>query len=844
MNNLNPIDTTRPDYQDSTKIWKLFAPPGDRFNRILSKGHTVIFGPRDSGKTMLLKHFSFPVQLKKYGNLKNIPFVGIYVSVSGTMCNPYLEARRKDIAHWELFSHYFCLTLVEVLLEVIIGSEKAGISDELRNRLLECIRDNCKFLKGINDPNEWIPYIQNTLKKDLGDFVEKNMTLSSAGYPTQLERIHHFVPSLCKQLAHIFSRACGKKVLIYLLIDGYEHFQELAPIFNVLIERYSGQDFLLKIGARNFGRFIKKDIWDRDIDPIQDLDDIVSLTFDDPSDPQYLKWAIDIINNHFNESDFPQFKNRDISVLLSGEETQTAQLFPVEMRYMPSFKEKKERATRQQKYYGPLCFGLLSSGIVGTFVKLCHKVIEDNAFTSKRDLSTAAKEFSEEEFGHILARGGPIELQRLVYQLLLDFEGDFTSGKSPEALPSKICLPEGSFTENAGELLSVLRKGFEIGVLHSGRMEEHETNNTVPREFWISLSLLPYWGLKPAVQGIDIKDYSIRDLIRYTRKPYPREPGSGRPIGKDRIQPKVSKKKVFLSISFRTEDGYEETRKSLKLAISEYLDRKLSWDDFKYSVDKICFDADDMIEGGPLREKVKYGLKKADYALCEIASKNPNVFFELGMIYAFKKPWCPIFNSTLFPGMDTAHFSKFIRGTNTIFYTLTKAGQIAKKGDVLRKLFGVLTRLEEDKPVPVDPLFEFKDIQVQPNTFYLAHRQDTFWQKPSQEIVDHLENEYGYSEVRLSKELIGKSELVKICYLIKSASLCLIDAREGNHDFCFRLGYAFGLMDEKLVINLHPKDKPVITMWSDMLDIAYSIDNISGDIIPELDKILSNYEGG
>ena len=96
MNNINPIDTTRPDYQDSTKICKLFAPPGDRFERILRKGNTVIFGPRDGGKTMLLKHLSLPVQLKKWGNLKDIPFVGIYVPVSGTVCKPFIEAWRND----------------------------------------------------------------------------------------------------------------------------------------------------------------------------------------------------------------------------------------------------------------------------------------------------------------------------------------------------------------------------------------------------------------------------------------------------------------------------------------------------------------------------------------------------------------------------------------------------------------------------------------------------------------------------------------------------------------------------------------------------------------------------
>jgi hypothetical protein len=49
------------------------------------------------------------------------------------------------------------------------------------------------------------------------------------------------------------------------------------------------------------------------------------------------------------------------------------------------------------------------------------------------------------------------------------------------------------------------------------------------------------------------------------------------------------------------------------------------------------------------------------------------------MIYAFLKPWCPLFNLTLFPSGDIAHFAKFIRGTTTQFYKLTKTEQIAKK---------------------------------------------------------------------------------------------------------------------------------------------------------------------
>jgi len=509
MDNGNPIEITKPDFLSAGEIQRLFEPFGDAYNRILRREHTIIFGPRDSGKSMVLKYMSLPTQLIEHKSLSNLPFVGVYLPLSASICGPFVEAYRSDKdKHWEMFSHCFNLLFSEMLIGTIKNIK--NIDDDLKKAIIDTVRDAFSCLQGIEDPAKIIDSLQN-VRRQISDQIElrRHRSLSPNGF-SEVTFIHTFIPFICQRLNEIFSRATGKEIKVYLLVDGYENLEELAPVFNVLIERYGDQPYFLKIGARKFGEMASSDIRSRNIEPYQDFN-IVSLIHENPASESYANWVRSIINeNHFKKGKTEQFKNLDILSLLSPGFAKQISLPSMEYKQLqlPSFSQKSREA-RQRNYYGFLTFVLLSSGIVGDFIKLCQAIMnrrtEEGDKFNRKSLADTATTFADGQFSHILERGGKygIQLQRLVYYLLSDFEKEFIASSrinSNEAIPYKVkVLLDNTENKSNHEFFSASKRGFEIGLLQSEKTTEGEANNWVPLEFWVNLSLMPKFGLKPTI---------------------------------------------------------------------------------------------------------------------------------------------------------------------------------------------------------------------------------------------------------------------------------------------------------------------------------------------------------
>lgn len=840
----NPIETTRPDSLTVAEIQKLFEPFGDAYERILRREHTVILGPRDSGKSMVLKYMSLPTQLIEHRSLSNLPFIGIYLPLSAGICNPFIEAYRSDKSkRWEMFSHCFNLLFSEVLVGTVKDLKEIG--DSLKKEIIGIIKDTFSFLYGIDEPDRIVKTLQDERRR-ISDKIElsKPRSLSSDGF-NEVTFIHSFIPFICQRLNEIFSRAAGKEVKVYLLIDGYENLEELAPVFNVLIERYGDQPYFLKMGARRFGGMIEADIRNRSIEPHQDFH-IVSLIYESPASESYMDWVRSIINGHFRKSGKEKFRNLDIFSLLSPGLTQEMLLPSVDYKELklPSFRQLGREA-RQGNYYGFLTFVLLSSGTVGDFVQLCHAVMDKRITQgdqlNRRSLADVAKEFSNKEFLHILERGRKYgsELQRLIYHILSPFEEQFVgqSGTtSTEAIPYKVKILMGNPEEvNNTEFCTALKQGFEIGVLRSDKIVEHEVKNTVPLEFWVNLSLMPKFGLKPVIGGGE-EGYPMSILQEIMKKRYPEEPGA--PLRfTDRIKPKAPKKKVFLSTSFQVEDKL--ARDALKIGMSEHiLDRRLSQRDFEVMEPKYCFDAEDIRGPEKLRDRAKYGLTIADYSIFDVSSRRPSVFFELGMAHALCKPWWMVWHCTSSNPLDTSFLPGFLKQPLIIDFTLTKAGRLSKRDEFCRKVLGSLRELEKGEQFPPDPLAELRqEVALQSNTFYLAHSGESYWSPTGKEVKSWLEGR-GLTEVSSPGNLIGEDEGIKICYCIRSASLCLIDTTGLDCGFHYMLGYAYAQKEKRIVISLHRDDKEPIFMWEGMPDIPWNMQRISQNIITHLEAYI------
>ncbi len=325
-------------------------------------------------------------------------------------------------------------------------------------------------------------------------------------------------------------------------------------------------------------------------------------------------------------------------------------------------------------------------------------------------------------------------------------------------------------------------------------------------------------------------------------KRYPGELGSPVAI-KDQIRPKVHGKKVFLSTSFH--DEHKRARDALKIAISEYvLNRRISQREYELMQPKYCFDAADMLKGNLLREKAKYGLSIADYSVFDVSSKRASVLFELGIAQALRKPWWIVWHSTPFNPLDTSFLPSFLKEPEIIDFKLAKGEKVLKREELCRKVLGRLMELEKEKPFSPDPLKELeREVILQPDSFYFAHSNETYWDTIHKDVKSWLEGR-GLTEVKLPEDLTGKDEGVKICYYIKSASLCLIDTTGLDCGFYYVLGYAYAQEGNRITVNLHPGDESSISMWQGMPDISWNMQRMSQDIIAGLQKYISRKSEG
>lgn len=96
-NNLidNPFKVFTPEDMSTQNVIDLFVRVSD-FNKVYDPGHTILKGPRGSGKSMLFRFLMPDCQMEEDGiALTDLPFFGVLVSIKNTMPN-LTELRRLD----------------------------------------------------------------------------------------------------------------------------------------------------------------------------------------------------------------------------------------------------------------------------------------------------------------------------------------------------------------------------------------------------------------------------------------------------------------------------------------------------------------------------------------------------------------------------------------------------------------------------------------------------------------------------------------------------------------------------------------------------------------------------
>ena len=265
----NPFNVTKAvDYSDEelNNYWVDFPQVGFKATiKPTSEMPMIILGSKGSGKTHIMKHFSYTMQSLRHGeNIKegilNDGYIGTYLRCSGL--NAYKFIGRGETENvWEtFFSYYLELWLSQLLLNNIsnlIKSSQIKVNEkELVQKILNLFDQ--KFIKNDIEDFKSLTNVLNELQKEV-DFAINNRALTEIKISEQVNvlispgKLIFGIPEILSQEILEF-----KNLKFLYLLDEYENFTESQQkYFNTLIrERKNPSCF--KIGARRYGIRTKK----------------------------------------------------------------------------------------------------------------------------------------------------------------------------------------------------------------------------------------------------------------------------------------------------------------------------------------------------------------------------------------------------------------------------------------------------------------------------------------------------------------------------------------------------------------------------------------------------------
>lgn len=260
---MNPFDVTKAvDYSDNELFnnWVDFPKKGFiNFIKPTSDMPMIILGSKGSGKTHIMKHFSFSMQKLKSENIfetiASDGYIGVYLRCSGL--NGYRFAARNELAEtWEIvFSYYLDLWLSQLLLDAV---SSIFISNPDLNKYESSIVQEILKIFNTNDKIDYNNFEElktfiNTEQRQI-DHAINNSSLSNDSIKDKIEiltnpgQLIFEIPLILTQIVKDFSN-----LKILFLLDEFENFSESQQkYFNTLL-RERQNPVCFKIGAKRYG---------------------------------------------------------------------------------------------------------------------------------------------------------------------------------------------------------------------------------------------------------------------------------------------------------------------------------------------------------------------------------------------------------------------------------------------------------------------------------------------------------------------------------------------------------------------------------------------------------------
>lgn len=263
----NPFDINKAvDYTDEDiyRFWVNISEPAG-FNEMMkptSLMPMIIVGSKGSGKTHIMKYYSYELQkIRLVANkgkslaesFKDEAFIGIYVRCSGLNARVF-DGKGVDEYSWEMmFSYYWELWIGERVLAALTDMQENGLldgcdeEDLVKGILSKFMKQEaeCKTLKGLR---EYLIKLQKGLLYEIHNFLLLGKERPQVDIRLDVAALTFGIPDLLKEKVPYF-----KKRHILYLIDEYENFSEQQQQVMMTLLREKPTSCTIRIGTRPYG---------------------------------------------------------------------------------------------------------------------------------------------------------------------------------------------------------------------------------------------------------------------------------------------------------------------------------------------------------------------------------------------------------------------------------------------------------------------------------------------------------------------------------------------------------------------------------------------------------------
>lgn len=263
----NPFDINKAvDYTDEDiyRFWVNISEPAG-FNEMMkptSLMPMIIVGSKGSGKTHIMKYYSYELQKIRLAankgkslaeSFKDETFIGIYVRCSGLNARVF-DGKGVDEYSWEMmFAYYWELWIGERVLAALTDMQENGLLDgcdeeDLVKGILSKFMKQEAECKTLKELREYLIKLQKGLLYEIHNFLLLGKERPQVDIRLDVAALTFGIPDLLKEKVPYF-----KKRHILYLIDEYENFSEQQQQVMMTLLREKPTSCTIRIGTRPYG---------------------------------------------------------------------------------------------------------------------------------------------------------------------------------------------------------------------------------------------------------------------------------------------------------------------------------------------------------------------------------------------------------------------------------------------------------------------------------------------------------------------------------------------------------------------------------------------------------------